>query len=109
MHRALRPAASGTAAICPLPQAGSVSGRSFSNQPARPPEAGDPSKKNGLVEHNDSPNGSHKDFVEGQLELSDRTLPAVWERLIQYLNEKAPILATQLKPVASPAIQSAQN
>jgi DNA polymerase-3 subunit gamma/tau len=84
----------------PLPQVGSGTGRPSGGQFARPPEAGDQSKKNGLAGHN----GSHKNFADEQLELTERTLLAVWERLIQYLTEKAPILATQLRPLATPAI-----
>src|SRR5205823_1154383 len=60
--------------------------------------------KNGLAGHNGSQNGSHKELADGHLALSDATLSAVWERLIQYLTEKAPILANQLKPAATPAI-----
>jgi DNA polymerase-3 subunit gamma/tau len=88
----------------PQPQVNPAPQRALSGRSVRPPEGGDTSKKNGLAGHDGNANGNHKDLAGSELELSAGSLSVVWERVLVYLTEKAPILASQLRPAAVPAI-----
>ena len=74
---------------------------------SRPAPAGDPSKKNDLTApRNGTPISNHvvasAEFTTQ--ELTEETLGSVWANLLQYLSEKSPMLAIQLKNASPPAI-----
>ena len=72
--------------------------------PARPPENGDGSKKNGRAGYDTTVNGSATLAVQGSLPLTDATLPDVWARLLGVLSDRAPLLAHHLGLASPPAI-----
>jgi DNA polymerase-3 subunit gamma/tau len=70
----------------------------------RPPENGDPSKKNGWTGSNGAVNGTGSPVLPTPLPLTEATLAEVWARLTSHLAEKSPLLLNQLKYAQSPAI-----
>jgi DNA polymerase-3 subunit gamma/tau len=63
-----------------------------------------PSKKNGQPIAHQGSNGIEAAFLGSPMELTELTLPGVWERANHYLTEKAPMLASHLKFASLPAI-----
>lgn len=70
---------------------------------ARAANATESAKKNDPTARKSPPNGQPNEGLS-TLELKDLTLPDVWERFLQYTEEKFPILAKHLKFASSYAI-----
>jgi DNA polymerase-3 subunit gamma/tau len=70
----------------------------------RPPEIGDPSKKNGWAGPNGSVNGSGNPGSVTTLPLTEATLADVWACLMSDLSERSPLLFNHLKLASSHAI-----
>ncbi|HJZ56909.1 MAG TPA: hypothetical protein VKE74_18210, partial [Gemmataceae bacterium] len=70
----------------------------------RPAEVIDPSKKNGLRGDEATANGTANPPTQSPVPLTEATVPEIWGRLIRYLTDKSPILATHLKVASLPAI-----
>src|SRR5262249_49585464 len=81
---------------------GGSSSRTLSG--TRPAEVIDPSKKNGLRGDEATANGTANPPTQSPVPLTEATVPEIWGRLIRYLTDKSPILATHLKVASLPAI-----
>ena len=78
-----------------------------SSRPASGTANADPSKKNDLTALANGAAGSHHVVSESAVasqDLNESTLGTVWGSLLQYLSEKSPLLAGQLKQALPPAI-----
>jgi DNA polymerase-3 subunit gamma/tau len=74
---------------------------------SRPAPAADPSKKNDLTAPASGGVQSNHVAAPAELtaqELTEETLASVWAGMCQYLSEKSPLLAVQLKSALPPAI-----